>query len=689
MPWKMEDELKCAVCDSFYTNPILLPCTHSICLGCATNIQVPIHQLPTPSEDSSPSLAELDLTEIDKLSLLSETDSGVVCNTNSRPNSYVGTPSIGSIFFNSIQGTTQGLNCPICKKNIYLDETGVAALPKNRSLENIVEKYSANKEVSIRCQLCEGSRNEASVMCEQCEVFYCSPCREKCHPARGPFLKHSLVPPVKGKTIMHDKNRSRELTCIEHKDEQLSMFCLLCKTSVCYICVQDGRHINHDVQALGAMCKSQKSELSQILQSLSERARTGTEFIQDLKRSVDQIQENCIEFEASVVAQCDDLIEAVKHRKQELLDHIECEKDEKQRTLREQVSTCTGLLQKTTALLQFSIEVLKESDPAAFLQVSSGLIHRVSSSDVTFNKEMGLQPVVSPDFELTLDNASVLHAIQNLNYFQLKAPGTPNIVPEECSAENNSVTIAWQPYPGSVVDMYTLEMDDGNQGQFREVYCGRETICTVDGLHFRSIYNARVKAHNQLGNSPYSESIALQTADMAWFSYDSTNCHPDIEFSNENMTVTCSDREERTVLSTVGFSKGVHYWEMKIDRYDNQSDPAFGVARFDTTKDAMLGKDDKGWCMYVDSQRSWFKHNGQHKERTIGGIKQGSVIGVLLDLNQHTLSFYINDEPHGPIAFTGLHGVFYPAVSLNRNVQVTCSPGLDAPSESEHDDVSE
>lgn len=92
-----------------------------------------------------------------------------------------------------------------------------------------------------------------------------------------------------------------------------------------------------------------------------------------------------------------------------------------------------------------------------------------------------------------------------------------------------------------------------------------------------------------------------------------------------------------------------------------------------------VGKDDKGFAMYIDRQRSWFQHNSVHERRVEGGITTGSTIGVLLDLERHTLSFLVNEMPQGSVAFRDLYGVFYPAVSVNRGVTLTLHTAIDAP----------
>lgn len=61
----------------------------------------------------------------------------------------------------------------------------------------------------------------------------------------------------------------------------------------------------------------------------------------------------------------------------------------------------------------------------------------------------------------------------NIGYYQrilvffFVAPLAPAMIPEDCSAENNSVTVAWQVPNHSFVEGYVLELDDGSGGEFR------------------------------------------------------------------------------------------------------------------------------------------------------------------------------------------------------------------------------
>ncbi|XP_047394981.1 E3 ubiquitin-protein ligase TRIM9 isoform X4 [Sciurus carolinensis] len=706
---EMEEELKCPVCGSFYREPIILPCSHNLCQACARNIlvQTPESESPQSRRASGSGVSDYDYLDLDKMSLYSEADSGygsyggfasaptTPCQKSPNgvrvfppamppPATHL-SPALAPVPRNSC------ITCPQCHRSLILDDRGLRGFPKNRVLEGVIDRYQQSKAAALKCQLCEKAPKEATVMCEQCDVFYCDPCRLRCHPPRGPLAKHRLVPPAQGRVSRRLSPR-KVSTCTDHELENHSMYCVQCKMPVCYQCLEEGKHSSHEVKALGAMWKLHKSQLSQALNGLSDRAKEAKEFLVQLRNMVQQIQENSVEFEACLVAQCDALIDALNRRKAQLLARVNKEHEHKLKVVRDQISHCTVKLRQTTGLMEYCLEVIKENDPSGFLQISDALIRRVHLTEDQWGKGT-LTPRMTTDFDLSLDNSPLLQSIHQLDFVQVKAsspvPATPILQLEECCTHNNSATLSWKQPPLSTVpaEGYILELDDGSGGQFREVYVGKETMCTVDGLHFNSTYNARVKAFNKTGVSPYSKTLVLQTSEVdikkllavAWFAFDPGSAHSDIIFSNDNLTVTCSSYDDRVVLGKTGFSKGVHYWELTIDRYDNHPDPAFGVARMDVMKDVMLGKDDKAWAMYVDNNRSWFMHNNSHTNRTEGGITKGATIGVLLDLNRKTLTFFINDEQQGPIAFENVEGLFFPAVSLNRNVQVTLHTGLPVP----------
>ncbi|KAJ8721547.1 hypothetical protein PYW07_002322 [Mythimna separata] len=648
----MEEEIRCFVCKEFYREPVLLPCGHALCRVCAVNLQTHIHE-------GDNSAASNDYQEADKASVSSETDSGVVCG--SRPNSYAGTPAVPAY-----SSAAFSITCPSCNKIVYLDDNGAEGLPPFRVMRTIVERFggvTGAPPAEEACQMCEGERRAAVVRCEQCSVRYCAGCRDAWHPTRGPLAQHELRP--------------LGTTCADHGSPPV-LYCNACLVPICQRCLAE-RHSTHETQALSVAARAHKTELSQSLQHLSEQAKAMTEYIQLVKGTGDKINESCEELEKQIDHTCAEVTRAIERRRDELIRAARNTRSQAITNMRSLTSHAAQKLREATALLHFSIEALKESDHAAFLQVGNILSARAQETASNLCSSLDSPPVAPA---LTLDVEPVLRTVRSMNFVECIPPGAPEMAVEACAARGCSCTLAWRaPAQPHAVRGYVLELDDGLGGPFREVYCGRETVCTIDGLHYASLYSARVKAFNGAGEGPYSEVIGLQTSPVAWFTWDARCAEPEggVTLSGDGLSAAAAGWQARVALADQPLARGRHYWRLRVDRYDGDADPAFGIARADVARDKMLGSDALGWAMYIDGSRSWFVHGGAHGGRAAGGIARGACVGVLLDLTRGTLSFTVDDQPQGDIAFTGLRGAFYPAVSLNRGVAVTLQPGLPPP----------
>lgn len=66
--------------------------------------------------------------------------------------------------------------------------------------------------------------------------------------------------------------------------------------------------------------------------------------------------------------------------------------------------------------IDFSVTAVR----LAFFQVGGLLLSRVAAADVTWYKDVLACSRVSPQFDLTLDENSVLRAIEQLNFIQMK-----------------------------------------------------------------------------------------------------------------------------------------------------------------------------------------------------------------------------------------------------------------------------
>jgi tripartite motif-containing protein 59 len=142
------EEMTCSICLELYEEPLMLPCTHTFCKSCL-----------------------LDLVQ------------------SGQPGQY--------------------LRCPECRMEHVLDSQGVDTFPKNRVLDNVIQKYKQQRQ----------------------------------------------------KSVEEKRQRSQELAdnqapkCTEHVKEDMLIYCTRCSEMACLWCTATGRHKGHEVTPVDDVVK--------------------------------------------------------------------------------------------------------------------------------------------------------------------------------------------------------------------------------------------------------------------------------------------------------------------------------------------------------------------------------------------------------------------------------------------------
>ncbi|XP_078677918.1 E3 ubiquitin-protein ligase Midline-1-like isoform X2 [Branchiostoma floridae x Branchiostoma belcheri] len=327
-------ELSCPACHRLPSDPLVLPCQHSLCARCI--------------EDA-----------LAKQCLVSRKGKK-----------------------NEKEDVRKRLRCPTCREEVVFDsERGIDRLRPNVALQKIIARVrgveletEAEIETDRDCEVCELIPAAKAVKrCVSCDLVYCEDCLKSVHSRRG-FKKHKLTD-----VGLPRQGLPNTLMCGEHKEEKTNLYCTTCACVICSLCKLVGKHSDHQVRAVADEYQELKDYLGSRLEALAQSINEQEDFIKELQTKCETLEENAKKHKDVAVEEIDALISTLQKKKDYLTDKIDRERNSKLRALMKQMASLRMRMDEGIGVVAYSGMILKEEDQPTFLQTAVALCDRVKA----------------------------------------------------------------------------------------------------------------------------------------------------------------------------------------------------------------------------------------------------------------------------------------------------------------------
>ncbi|TNM93136.1 hypothetical protein fugu_018538 [Takifugu bimaculatus] len=602
----LELELHCPVCKDITKQPIVLPCQHSVCLMCASEVLVasgyPLPELPaepnspasTPSM-RSPRQARRPAPKAEQRPIDRVLRAGPHPPSPSMPRSpghgtYPGRrrkegPPLVMMF----------PCCPMCGRDVELGEKGLADCLRNLTLERIVERYRHTVSlgsVAVMCQFCKPPQTlEATKGCADCRANFCNECFKLYHPWGTPRAQHEHIQPTLN-------FRPKVLTCPEHDQEKLQFYCRSCQRLLCPLCKLRRVHSGHKILPVAHAYQALKEKITKEVTYVLSNQDTVLAQITQLESSITQTEVNSVSAREQLAQSIRDLTAALAERHASLTQALEATRQKRGEALAAQVAERRGLMEHA-GLVAFTQELLKETDQPCFVQAARQIHSRLNKA---IENLQNFSLDADPSFRhFQLDVSKELKLLTELNFIQ--APLAP-VIDTQRSLAYDQLFLSWRLPPDSAPAWsFSVEYRrrgvvpggaarGGMRGGLATARWGWQRLddvsgssAVIDRLEMDSVYVLRVRGCNKAGYGEYSEEVYLHTppAPVLNFYLDSRwGLHADrLVVSKEQRgarsipglsllqaadhALTSCHLTSDLLVGDVAITQGRHYWACSVE----------------------------------------------------------------------------------------------------------------------------
>lgn len=255
--------LKCPVCLQSYSSPKLLPCLHTFCRQC--------------------------LTEVLKKSI--DDDNIPVEN------------GVDDVFI-ELPGSKKHFNCPVCRADIELNipagnsnmNQWSEMFPDNHFVSSLMEKIDM-QSTDKYCESCcrDGQRigAKAENWCQTCKIVFCDSCI-KAHNVIKACREHIVLSlkDMRNDPLESIRSNKKEIPCFHHRDKVIEYYCVDCHVTICSSCVAVQHRRCEMVETLVDAAQKLKPETEYVQNNLEMQSEVLRDWRQEHEKELGELSTN-------------------------------------------------------------------------------------------------------------------------------------------------------------------------------------------------------------------------------------------------------------------------------------------------------------------------------------------------------------------------------------------------------------